>query len=289
MPVDRSVSPALTFAGLDPLALFGVDAAAYEGERLVGPLSALWFLVFLAPMLLLTPDAPAGKPMAEAVRNGLSGLISHLRSLRGQPNLARFLLANLFYQDALGAVFTFGGIFGAAMFGWSATEAGIFGILIIVAGVAGALIGGRLDDRIGARPVIVLSILLMLVALLGIASVGPSSILFGIAVTPVLPGDGLLASGGERFYLLCGVIIGLVGGPMQAASRSLLARLSPPDEIGRNFGFFTLAGKATAFLGPTLVGLAITLGDGVRLGVLPILLLFLLGLVLLLSVRIRPA
>jgi MFS transporter, UMF1 family len=288
MPVDRAAMPALTFAGLDPMALFGIDAKLFEGERLSGPLSALWFLVFLLPMLFLTPDMPKGKRIMAAVRGGISGLSSNIRSLRKTPDLMFFLLANVLYQDALGAVFSFGGIFGAAMFGWSATEAGVFGIIIILSGIAGAVLGGRLDDAIGAKPVIICSILLMLLALLGTLSIGANSILFGVPVAGVVDGDGLLAAGTERFYLLCGVLIGLVAGPMQAASRSLLVRLSPVETIGKNFGLFTLAGKATAFLGPTLVGLAISLGYGARMGVVPIAMLFLIGLVLLMRVSLKP-
>jgi MFS transporter, UMF1 family len=285
MPTDRIVEPALTFAGLDPGAMFGIDAKAYEGERLTGPLTALWFLVFLLPMLLFTPDMPKGKPFVQAVRGGMSGLMQNLKGLRQTPDLMTFLIANVLYQDALGALFGFGGIFGAAMFGWSATEAGVFGILIILSGVFGAVIGGALDDRLGSKTVIIGSIVLMLLALTGIFSIGPQSILFGVPVNGTVPGDGLLSASTERFYLLCGVIIGFVAGPMQAASRSLLVRLSPPDAVGKNFGLFTLAGKATAFLGPTLVGIAISFGQGVFLGVVPIAVLFLIGLMVLISVR----
>jgi MFS transporter, UMF1 family len=289
MPVNHAAVPTLTFAGLDPMALFGVDAKAFEGERLSGPLSALWFLVFLLPMVLLTPDMPKKKPFGTAIRGGITGLVSNIKSLRQTPDLMYFLIANMLYQDALGAVFSFGGIFGAAMFGWSATEVGIFGILIILSGIFGAAIGGWLDDVIGSRRVIIFSIDLMLLALLGMVSIGTDSILFGISVSGVVPGDGLLAAGTERFYLACGLIIGLVAGPMQAASRSLLVRLSPPETIGKNFGLFTLAGKATAFLGPILVGLVISINDSVRVGVVPIIVLFHTGLVLMIVIPFKKA
>jgi MFS transporter, UMF1 family len=278
---------ARTFAGLDPLAVFGLDPVAYEGERLSGPFSALWFLVFLLPMLLLTPDIPKAKPFGVAIRNGLSELKSHILALRNKPSLARFFIANLFYQDALGAVFAFGGLFGAAVFGWGATEAGVLGIIIITAGIFGAVFGGVLDDLLGSKIVIAGSILLMLVALFGILSIGQNSILFSIPVVGIVEGDGLFAATTERFYLLCGILIGLVAGPMQAASRSLLTRLSSDEEIGRNFGLFTLAGKATAFLGPTLMALVISAGYGTQAAAWPIAVLFLLGFVFLLSVRTR--
>ncbi len=262
MPTNRAATPALTFAGLDPLVLFGLDPKQFR--RRADDRAAHRAVV---PCLHHSDDAadadmPKGKPIMAAIRGGVSGLLANLKSLPRTPDLFRFLLANMLYQDALGAVFAFGGIFGAAMFGWTATEAGVFGIVIILSGIFGAVFGGRLDDRLGAKAVIIGSILLMLAALLGILSIGESSILFGLAASGVAPGDGLLAAGTERFYLVCGVIIGLVAGPMQAASRSLLVRLSPPDAVGRNFGLFTLAGKATAFLGPTLVALAIALGGG---------------------------
>jgi MFS transporter, UMF1 family len=239
-------------------------------------------------MLLFTPDMPKGKPFMAAVRSGFGGLLANLKGLRETPDLAKFLIANVLYQDALGAVFTFGGIFGKAIFDWNATEVGVFGIIIILAGIFGAVFGGRLDDKLGARSVIIGSILLMLLALAGILSISPQAILFGMPVTGVAPGDGLLAAGTERFYLACGVIIGLVAGPMQAASRSLLVRLSPVETVGKNFGLFTLAGKATAFLGPTMVGIAISFGEGAQFGVVPIAALFLVGLALLLSLKVKP-
>lgn len=290
MTPDRGADPPLTFLGLDPMALFGVDVTAYEGERLSGPISAVWFIVFSLPLMLLTPDIPKRAPFLAAARRGSRALADNLRALRARPDFARFLAANVLYQDAIGAVFAFGGIFGASMFGWGPTEAGIFGIVVILSGIAGTLVGGRLDDALGSKPVIAGAIVLMLAALLGIVSITSRGLLFGLVpATAAAPGDGLFAAAGEWMYLGCGVLIGLVAGPLQAASRTLLARLSPPEAIAKNFGLFTLAGKATAFLGPTLVAIAVGLGQGIALGVVPIALLFAAGLALLLTVRVSRA
>jgi UMF1 family MFS transporter len=130
-----------------------------------------------------------------------------------------------------------------------------------------------LDDRLGARPVVAGAIGLALAAVAIIAFVPAGA-----------PGGGLFASAEERFYLAAGALIGIAAGPMQAASRSLVARLAPEAERGAAFGLLAFSGRATAFLGPLLVGITTEVAGTQRAGLLPIAALFALGLVLLLRV-----
>ena len=136
-----------TLFGLTPL--FGLDPVTHQGDRITGPLTGIWFIIFVLPMFLLTPDYPAKRPVREALRVGLSGLKRTLGELPKQKSLATFLLANMIYTDGLVSLFAFGGIYAAGTFGWHTIQIGTFGILLAIAGTFGAWIGGKLDDRLG--------------------------------------------------------------------------------------------------------------------------------------------
>lgn len=277
-----------TLAGLTPL--FGLDAAAREGDRFSGPLTALWFIVFVTPMFLLTPDTTrTGMRFSEAAKGGVGRLMDTLRELPRLPSLGRFLLANMIYQDALVALFAFGGIYAAGVFGWQTIEIGIFGIMLTITGTLGAWLGGKVDDAIGGKAVVLGAIACLLLACLGILSLAPDRILFVVEAAPATPGDGLFGSLPEKVYLGLGLLIGLVAGPLQASSRSLMARLAPPDRVGEFFGLFALSGKVTSFLGPTLVALATTVFASQRAGLAVLILFFLTGGALLAGVAVKRA
>src|SRR5690606_10208548 len=139
-----------TLIGLEPL--FGLDPALREGDRAAGPFAAVWFIMFVLPLFLFTPDVPARLPLAMAVRSGLRTLADSLSRLRRERDAALFLLANVIYTDGLITLFVFGGIFAASIFGWTTIEMGVFGVLLAITGVFGCLIGGVADDRLGSRP-----------------------------------------------------------------------------------------------------------------------------------------
>lgn len=273
-----------TLAGLTPI--FGLDAAAREGDRFSGPLTALWFIVFVTPMFLLTPDsARTGMNLREAAKGGVGRLKATLAELPRLPSLGRFLLANMIYQDALVALFAFGGIYAAGVFGWQTIELGIFGIMLTITGTLGAWLGGKLDDAIGGKRVVMGAISCLLLACFGILSLDRDTVFFVIKSIPPSPGDGLFASLPEQVYLALGLLIGLVAGPLQASSRSLMARLAPEGRHGEFFGLFALSGKVTSFMGPTLVALATTLFASQRAGLAVLVAFFLAGGLLLAGVR----
>jgi len=244
-----------TFFGLSPL--FGLDPANREGDRVTGPFSALWFLIFILPLFIFTPDVPrSGMSLGDAARKGFMQVRSTTADARRHESVGRFLIANMVYQDALVALFAFGGIYGAGVFGWQAIELGIFGILLTITGTVGALIGGRLDDRLGAKPVILGAIVILAFVCVGVLSLGRDHIAFVVATVPPAPDDGLYGSAPEKAFVLLGLVIGSVAGPLQASSRSLLARLVPAQEAGRYFGLLALSGKVTSFLAPLAVAVA---------------------------------
>jgi UMF1 family MFS transporter len=271
-----------TLFGLKPL--FGLDPVSHQGDRISGPLTGIWFIIFVLPMFLFTPDYPARLPAREALREGMIELKETLRELPKQKSLAAFLLANMIYTDGLVSLFAFGGIYAAGTFGWNTIQIGSFGILLAIAGTFGAWLGGKLDDSLGPKRVIAGSMMLLLFAIIAILLVDKDSILF-IAVAPPAPGGALFSSASERAYLVLGCLIGAAGGPLQAASRTLLIRMAPKDRIAQYFGLFALTGKVTSFIGPLLIGLVTAVTASQKAGMAVLVLFFVAGLLLLARVR----
>jgi UMF1 family MFS transporter len=271
-----------TMFGLQPL--FGLDPVTHQGDRITGPLTGIWFVIFVAPLFLFTPDFPAKLKAGAAVREGLRELRETLTELPNHRSMAAFLLANMIYTDGLVSLFAFGGIYAAGTFGWSTIEIGSFGILLAIAATFGAYLGGKLDDALGPKRVITGSMLLLLLAIVGILLVDRDHVLF-IKVAPSQPGDGLFASAAERAYLLLGCLIGIAGGPLQAASRTLLIHMAPKDRIAQFFGLFALTGKVTSFIGPLLISVVTAITASQKAGMTVLVLFFVGGMVLLARVR----
>ena len=270
-----------TMFGLDPL--FALDTASREGDRIVGPLSAVWYLVFMIPFFLFVPDIRQKR--AHDGRAPTAELWDTVRSLPQNRDMLLFLIARMIYTDGLTAIFTFGGIYGASVFGWGPLELGLFGIILTLVGAFGALIGGWLDDRISAKFVIVSALFILLVGAFGILSVDASHVFYVVDVEPKAPGSAPFSSTGERVFLAFAIVVGLVSAPVQSSSRSLLARLAPRDKITQYFGLFAFSGKVTAFLAPLAVALVTTVTQSQRLGMSAIALFLMAGIALMLPVR----
>ena len=276
-----------TLIGVEPV--FGLDPAGREGDRAAGPFTALWYMVFVLPMFLFTPDRPHRR-VAGAVRRGLHQLGTTLRELPSERSYFSFLLSSMFYRDALNALYAFGGIYAAGVLGWTITQVGLFGILANITGAAGAWAGGRLDQRFGPKLVVTSSILTLSFSCLLVISTTRSEVLF----VPLGQAGSNLP---DVLFFLAGALIGAAGGAIQAASRTLLVDQAPASQVAEAFGLYALSGKATTFIGPFAVAAAtgwfssaafsFSPQDAQRLGVTPILALFLVGLLLLPMVRSR--
>lgn len=270
--------------------LFGLDKATHEHARIVGPFTAVWIMLFVLPLFLFTPDAPRRtRDYDEAMRKGLGALWSTLRQLGQYRNIVIFLLGRMASYDGLNALFAFGGIYAAGIFGWSITELGLFGILLNVVAAIGAFAGGKADDRYGSKLTIQVATLGLMLAALGIVSMTRESVFFGLPVDGPMPEDGLFASNAERIFLVLGVVIGACGGPMQAASRTMMARLSPPEMVGEFYGLHALSGKATAFLAPFVIAVLTGAFASQRVGIASILLFLGIGFLLTALVREEQA
>jgi MFS transporter, UMF1 family len=266
-----------TLFGLMPL--FGLDPVTHQGDRISGPLTGIWFIVFVLPMFLLTPDYPAKHRASDALREGIIELKQSLAELPRQKSLAAFLLANMIYTDGLVSLFAFGGIYAAGTFGWNTIQIGTFGILLAIAGTFGAWLGGKLDDRLGPKRVITGSMLILLFAIVAILLVDKDSIMF-VKVAAPAPGGLLFSGAAERAYLVLGCLIGAAGGPLQAASRTLLIHMVPKDRIAQYFGLFALTGKVTSFIGPLLIGAVTAVTASQKAGMAVLVVFFVAGLLL---------
>jgi UMF1 family MFS transporter len=271
-----------TLLGFEPLLV--LDTSAREGDRLVGPFAAVWYTLFMIPFFLFVPDTKRGGARSDA-GPPLAELWATLRSLPSHRDMLLFLVARMLYADGLAAIFAFGGIYGAAVFGWGALELGLFGIVLTLTGVFGALIGGVLDDRVGSKTVIIASLLLLLVGAFGILSVDATHVLYVSEVAPKAVGSEPFSSTGEKVFLAFAVLVGLVAAPVQAASRALLARLAPPEKMTQYFGLFAFSGKVTAFMAPLLVAIVTQATGSQRVGMASIAVFLIAGLVLMLGVR----
>ncbi len=243
--------------------VFDLATEAAEQVRIIGPFVAFWFAVFSVPLFLFTPDTPAsGRPMGEAVTQGLHTLVATLRALPRHGQIGRFLLARMIYTDGLNTLFAVGGLYAKVTFGMSYQEVLEFGILLNITAGLGAAGFAWVDDRIGAKRTIVIS-------------------LVSLTILSAL----ILLVDSKTWFIVIGCAIGVFIGPAQAASRSLMARLAPAEIRTEMFGLYALSGKATAWIGPLLFGLVTVLADSQRAGMATILIFYVVGLVLLLPLR----
>lgn len=272
----------MTILGMAPL--FGFDTALREGDRFAGPLTAVWFAIFLIPMFLFTPDMRRNVAVKGAVKKGLSELFTTLRNLPKQESYFNFLLSSMFYRDALNGIYTFGGIYAAKVLNWSIVDIGIFGIIANIAGAFGAGIGGRIDQKWGSRLVVFWSIAILTLACITIVSTSRTQIMFVEIVqggeTSMLP---------DIIFYICGAVIGAAGGALQASSRPLLVDQVPREKVTEAFGLFALSGKATAFIAPFAVAWVTAISGSSRLGITPIIILLIISIFLLTRVQGKKA
>ena len=265
-----------TLIGIAPL--FGLDPDAREGTRAVGPFTAIWYAVFMIPFFLWVREPRRGGiGIIAAARSAWPELRQTLRGLPGRRSLSAYLLSSMFYRDALNGMYTFGGIYAFGVLGWSVIDVGVFGILAAITGAIFAWIGGRADSRFGPKPVIAVCVLVLALVAVGVVYVSRTSV-FGIPVGA----DSSLPD--IAFYCL-GALIGAGGGAVQSASRTMMVRQSDPAKMTESFGLYALAGKATSFIAPLSIGAVTDITGSQQLGIVPLIVLFVVGLVLLLWVK----
>lgn len=236
-------------------AWFGLaDAAA--ATRVVFIDVALWWALFTWPLFRRVPEAP---PTSEPA--GWTELRASLGKIIRDPLVFRFLLAYWLYIDGIGTLQQMAVDFGGNV---GLPQSALIGALLLVQFISfpAAIAFGRIGDRIGARP----------------------AILIGLLVFVFVTGWALMLHDAWQFYVLA-VLVALVQGGVQSLSRSMFSQLIPRERAGEYFGFYNMLGKFAAFLGPVLVGVTGKLTGSPRIGISSLVLLFGTGAVLLWKVR----
>lgn len=236
---------------------FGMSKEGGWNIRATNLLVAGWFLVFALPLFLNVPERRRDRVRFDPVA-AFRQLGQTFRDVRRYREIFKFLIARLIYNDGLVTIFAFGAIYAGNTFGMSFAQVLLFGVALNVAAGSGAFLFGFVDDRLGGKRTIMLSLAALIVATL-IAVWAPTSAWLWVA----------------------GVLIGLFIGPNQSGSRSLMARFVPEKHQAEFFGFFAFSGKATSFLAPLLYGEASRAFGSLRAGVASILIFFVVGAILL--------
>jgi UMF1 family MFS transporter len=232
---------------------FGISREAGFNVRATNLLVAGWFAVFSLPLFLFVKERAVPGARFD-VRGTLRELKDTVRHIRRYGEIVKYLIAHLIYNDGLVTVFAFGGIYAAGTFNMPLDEVILFGIALNVVAGLGALGFGFVDDKLGGRKTILITLVALCVATL----------------------IGVLAPG-KTWLWVAGILIGIFGGPNQAASRSLMGRFSPPRHQSEFFGFYQLAGKVTSFMGPMLLGTVAQLARSQRAGVATVIVFFIVG------------
>ncbi|MEU1971346.1 MFS transporter [Microbacterium sp. NPDC019599] len=252
---------------LNQLDWFGLDVSDGLAYRLIAVGAAVWTVVFALPFVFNVPESPARDD-----RERVPFFRSYVILVKDIADLYRehrptfwFLIASAVYRDGLAGVFAFGGVLAAVSFGFSATEVILFGIALnLVAGVS-TIAAGWLDDRFGARAVIVAALSVLI-----------ASALFVF----------FFREDGKLIFWIGGIILSAAVGPAQASSRALLARLTPAGMQGEIFGLYATTGRVMSFLSPLLWASFIGWFGATHFGILGIVIVLAAGLVLLLLVKL---
>ena len=260
--------------------IFNLDKSAHEHIRATNIMVAIWFAIFSIPTFLFVNQEKRPKQKIKPmIIESIIQVRNTFRNVRQYKEMTKFLIARLIYNDGLITVFAFGGIYAAGTFGFSFQDILIFGIVLNVAAGLGAFMMGFLDDMIGGKSTIQVSNIGLIVACI-IAVSAPDRDLFNITL-PII-GSTLIT--GKSMFWLSGILIGIFSGPNQSASRSLMARFVPKDRENEFFGFFAFSGKATAFMGPFLLGVLTQIFESQRYGIAVVILFLIVGFILLRSV-----
>ncbi len=246
-------------------ALFGLDRGEAEHVRATALLVAAWLLAFSLPVLLALPDPAGPRPSwGVAARRGLHEIAGVLRGLPRNRDLARFLVARLFYTDGLNLLFSFGAIYAAGVFGMGIEKILVFGIAMNVTAGLGAAGFALVEDRVGSRRMVLLALAAMVVL-----------------------GVPLLLTESETWFWVLALSLGLFFGPAQAASRAFMARLAPPGELAAHFGLFALSGRVTGFVGPAVLATVTAATASQRWGMATVVVFLAIGALILATVRER--
>ena len=265
--------------------LFGLNTSEYEHIRIVGPLCAIWYAFFIIPLFLFTPDLKKKQISTyDSIKVGLTNFINTFREVRKYKNIFTFLITRMFYQDALNALFVVGGVYASMVVGMTLTQVLILGIILNILSGPSSIYGGYLNDLIGSKNVINLSLWGLLVSgILGL-SIDKDTIFYFFSVSEYSASVenftlGIFNSISQITYICVVIGISIFYGPAQTASRALMLKLAPQDKMTEFFGLYAFAGKSTAWLVPGLMSLILAFTGSLQYAMISIVLFNLIGIV----------
>ncbi len=265
---------------------FGLDVAAGEHYRLAGPLSAVWLVVFVIPFFLFARDGGTpGARWSAAGRSGAMGLWSTLRKATENKNILKFLGARMLYADGMAALLTLGGVYITLFLGWNLVEISAYAIIASAFAFLGGLVGGWLDSLFGPKRALILEISGMLATLLFQLSITREALFFGAIESHTVWDGFAFTELTDVVYLSTAAFLAVTATASISSSRSMLVHLAPPARVGEFFGLYAIAGTVTVWLGPLLVEIFTQVSGDQRVGMSAIGLLFVLGLLVLLTVE----
>ena len=252
------------FIGLgDTQPIFDLPRDNFEHIRIVGPFIALWFFIFMLPMFFFTRDVETQNlPPLKALEKGLQQLAQSVRHVGQYKNLVTFLISSAIYRDGLVTLFAIGGVYAAGQFGMDFTEILIFAIGLNVTAGLGAFGFAFVDDIIGSKKTIIIS----LIGLIGIGAV-------------------ILLIESKTIFLILSLGLGIFMGPVQAASRTMISKLSPAHMLTQTYGLYAFTGKSISFMGPIAFGAMTTLFGTQQAGMASIIGFWVVGLIILWRVK----
>ena len=233
--------------------IFDLQKENFENIRFIPIVISFWFLLFSLPMMIRFYNYnPSDLKLSPA-----TSIFFDIKKIIWNKKITttgRFLLARMFYADGIVVIQTGGGLYAVGVLNFTPQE---LLYLVIVGNAFAGLItyfGGFLIDKYECKKIIMWSI-------------------FGIMVGILIIG---FAQSKIHFFGAAMLVAGFIG-PLQSASRVLMAKIIPAANQGVGFGLYGLSSKATAFLGPVLVG-TLTFYISQRVGFVSILILFLISL-----------
>ena len=248
------------------LSFFLFDFSNANDVRVVNLLVAVWFVVFSLPTFLLIKDRNPEKGMRKHLKQSFHSIKSSFYNVQKHKSIVTFLIARLFYNDALITIFAFGGIYAAGTLNFSFNEILILGVVLNISACIGSFLFGYLEDQIGVKNMLMITLWSLLFATL-LAFFAPWLTDYNRFITP------------KTLFWIAGIIIGLMQGPNQSGSRSLMARLTPDEKKNEFFGFYAFSGKATAFIGPLLFGLLTSYFGTQQAGLFIVVVFFFIGII----------
>ena len=265
--------------------LYGLNTSEYEHIRIVGPLCAIWYAIFIIPLFIFTPDSKKNQVTTiNSIKIGLNNFINTFKEARKYKNIFTFLITRMFYQDALNALFVVGGVYASLVVGMSLTQVLILGIILNVLSGPSSIYGGYLNDAIGSKNVINLSLWGLLVSgVLGL-SIDKDTIFYFFSVNEYSPSVeeftfGIFNSVSQITYICVVIGISIFYGPAQTASRALMVKIAPQEKMTEFFGLYAFAGKSTAWLVPGIMSLILVFTDSLQYAMISIIFFNLIGII----------